>query len=68
MRDVVLVGSVRTAIGKFGGYLRNIKAEDLAAITIREVINRCKISPEEIDTVIMGQTRQSTRANNLAQF
>jgi acetyl-CoA C-acetyltransferase len=67
MRDVVLVGSVRTAIGKFGGYLRNIKAEDLAAITIREVINRCKISPEEIDTVIMGQTRQSTRANNLAR-
>mgnify|MGYP000209159001 CR=1 FL=1 len=40
MKEVYIVDGIRTAIGKLGGSLSSIRADDLAAITIRELLNR----------------------------
>ena len=54
MRDVVLVGACRTAVGKFGGSLKNIPAVELGALVIREALSRTGIKPEMVDEVILG--------------
>lgn len=68
MKNVMLIDAVRTPIGKFGGAIRNVNAEDLAALTIREVISRTKVPTEAIDTVVVGQNRMTSQANNLARI
>ena len=54
MEDVVIVSACRTAIGTFGGALKDMRAADLAAITMREAINRAGIDPAIIDDVRYG--------------
>lgn len=54
MDDVVLVEGVRTAIGRFGGALKEKSASDLAAATIREVLRRTGVPHELVGDVIMG--------------
>ena len=54
-KEVVIVAAVRTPIGSYKGSLKNIKADQLGSIVIKEVINRTKINHEDIDEVIMGQ-------------
>jgi len=65
--EVVIVSGVRTAIGNYGGSLRTVKARDLAALVIEEVIKRVNIDKNIVDEVIMGQVRQTTEASNLAR-
>ncbi|MDP8217811.1 MAG: thiolase family protein [Candidatus Theseobacter exili] len=65
--DVVIVSAVRTAIGKYGGSLRNETPQGLAAIVIRESIRRAGIADESVDQVILGWTRQTTEASNIAR-
>lgn len=67
MRKVVIIEALRTPIGKFGGSLRNVSAEDLAAIVIEEIFKKSGVEKKMVDCVILGQTRQSTKANNLAK-
>ncbi|MPZ14522.1 MAG: acetyl-CoA C-acyltransferase [Chloroflexi bacterium] len=59
MRDAVIVGAVRTPVGRYGGALKDIRPDDLAALTIRELIDRAGIDPEIIDDVIVGCTNQA---------
>jgi acetyl-CoA C-acetyltransferase len=54
MREVVIVGACRTAIGDFGGALASISATDLGAHVIKEAIERAGIKNENVDEVIMG--------------
>lgn len=54
MKEVVAVSGVRTAIGKFGGTLKDYPAADLAALVIREAIKRAGIEDELISDVILG--------------
>ncbi|MES1040799.1 thiolase family protein [Peribacillus simplex] len=67
MSNVVILDSVRTAIGKLGGALENVPADFLAAAVLDEVIKRADIPKESIDEVIMGQAKQSSDASNLAR-
>ncbi|CAH0244354.1 Acetyl-CoA acetyltransferase [Peribacillus simplex] len=67
MSNVVIIDSVRTAIGKLGGALENVPADFLAAAVLDEVIKRADIPKESIDEVIMGQAKQSSDASNLAR-
>ncbi len=53
-KEIVLVGACRTAIGKMGGALSNIPAEQLGAIVMKEAINRAGIKPTDIDEVLFG--------------
>ncbi len=54
MTDIVIASAVRTAIGKFGGTLKNIRAPELGAICIREAVTRSGLDKTDIDEVIMG--------------
>lgn len=67
MVDVVIVGPVRTAIGKFGGALRDIPVQKLGAHVIKEVIRRTGIEPDAIDEVIMGNVVSAGLGQNPAR-
>ena len=54
MREVVIVNGTRTAIGDFGGTLKNVPPMDLAGHVIKEVLHRSKAHAEWIDKVIFG--------------
>ena len=49
MREVVIASAVRTAIGTFGGSLKDIPAVDLGALVIKEAVNRAGIKPELVN-------------------
>ncbi|RMF88906.1 MAG: acetyl-CoA C-acyltransferase, partial [Nitrospinota bacterium] len=55
MREAAIVCPVRTPIGKFGGNLRSLPAEELGTLVIRELLHRTGIDPTLIDDVILGQ-------------
>ncbi len=55
---VVLVSGVRTAIGRFGGALKDVEAHELGAACIREALARAGVEPGEVDEVVMGQVGQ----------
>ena len=60
MRDVVAVSGVRTAIGAFGGGLKDYPAPDLMALVIKEAIRRANVDPALAGDVIVGQCMQRT--------
>ncbi len=67
MRDVYIVDAVRTATGKMGGALKSVQPEDLAVVVLKALLERTKLSPELVEEVLLGQTRQCTDAANLAR-
>ena len=67
MKEVVIVGGVRTAIGNHGGAFRDIPAQDLAAAVLREVLHRTGIDPNQIDDVILGCIGQQSDAANITR-
>ncbi len=54
MRRVAIVSPVRTAVGNFGGALKNIPAEELACKVIQETLERSNLDPAKVDDVILG--------------
>lgn len=68
MEDVVIVSAVRTAVGKFGGTLKDVNSGNLGAIVIKEAIKRAGITPEMVDEVVMGEVRQATESSNVARI
>jgi acetyl-CoA C-acetyltransferase len=66
-RSVVVVAPVRTAIGTFGGRLKEIPAPDLGAIAIKAAVARAGLDPEEVGTVVMGNVIQAGTKMNPAR-
>jgi acetyl-CoA C-acetyltransferase len=56
--QIVLVAGVRTAVGRFGGGLKDVDAHVLAATCIREALRRAEVEPTEVDEVVLGQVGQ----------
>ena len=54
MKDVYVVNCCRTAIGSFGGSLKDVPATDLGATVIKEALNRAGVKPEQVDEVMFG--------------
>lgn len=54
MREVVVVSAVRTAVGTFGGSLKDIAPTTLAATVVREAVRRAGIAPELVGHVVFG--------------
>src|SRR3989449_9954412 len=54
MGDAVIVGAVRTAVGRKGGKLSSIRPDDLAAHVLTQLIDRVKVDPAEVEDVILG--------------
>ena len=67
MNEVVIVSAVRTPIGTIGGTLKDIPPFELGASVIKEAVKRAGISPDAVDEVIMGWSRQTTESANIAR-
>jgi acetyl-CoA C-acetyltransferase len=67
MRDVVIASAVRTAVGTFGGALRDIPAVELGKIAVQEAIKRAKIRPEQVEEVILGNVLTAGQGQNPAR-
>lgn len=64
---IAIVSGVRTPIGRFGGSLLNIPAADLAAICIREALQRSGVKPDEVNEVLIGNVLQAGQGQNPAR-
>ena len=65
--EVVIVSAIRTPIGTYKGFLKDIRSDQLGSIVIREVLKDSKFSQEEIDEVIMGQVLTAGAGQNPAR-
>ena len=69
MAEAFLVGGVRTPVGRYGGLLATVRADDLAALVVREVVARAGIDPAAVDEVILGGANQAGEDNrNVARM
>jgi len=59
MREVVIVEGVRTPVGRKNGVLKDIRPDELAALTLRELVKRTGIDPALVEDVILGCVTQS---------
>lgn len=62
MRRAALVSPVRTAVGTFGGSLRDLPAEQLASTVVRALLERTKLDPAKIDDVVLAQSYANSEA------
>ncbi|MGD2139553.1 MAG: acetyl-CoA C-acetyltransferase [Burkholderiales bacterium] len=67
MNDVVIVGALRTAIGKFGGTLAKTPAPDLGAHVIRELLKKTGVDKGQVSEVILGQVLTAGAGQNPAR-
>lgn len=69
MRNAVIVEAVRTPVGRYGGRLKDVRPDDLAALVIAEIVRRSGIDPGEIEDVILGCANQAGEDNrNVARM
>ena len=65
--EVVIISAIRTPIGTYKGSLKNITADQLGSIVIKEIIKESKFSKDEINEVIMGQVLTAGAGQNPAR-
>lgn len=66
--DVVIVGAVRTPVGKFKGSLAGVRADHLGAVVLDELITRAGLEPEQVNDVIFGcVTQVGEQSANIAR-
>lgn len=68
MKEVYIVDSVRTAIGKMGGTIKDVPVDFLGAKVIEEIVSRTRIDKSAINEVILGHTKQSADAPNIGRL
>jgi 3-oxoadipyl-CoA thiolase len=67
--EAVILSAVRTPIGRYGGALSHVRPDDLAALVIREAVERAGVRPEEIEDVYFGAANQAGEDNrNVARM
>jgi acetyl-CoA C-acetyltransferase len=67
MREVVIVGAARTAVGSFGGAFKDVSAVDLGVTAAKEAIKRAGISADLIDEVLVGNILSAGLGQNVAR-
>jgi acetyl-CoA C-acetyltransferase len=67
MKQPVIVSATRTAIGKFGGGLKDVAATELGATVVREAVKRANIPPSEVEECIMGNVLPAGLGQNPAR-
>lgn len=67
MEEIVILSAVRTAIGKYGKTLTDIKASDLGAIAIRDAVAKAGIEPTAVDECLMGNVLSAGLGQNPAR-
>ncbi len=68
MKEVVIVSAVRTAIGSYGGKLKDVSATDLGAHVIKAAMNKIDLDPASVEEVIMGSVIQAGLGPNVARL
>ncbi|MCS6801834.1 MAG: beta-ketothiolase BktB [Chloroflexota bacterium] len=61
MTEIVVVSGVRTAIGSYGGSLRDVPASELATLVVREALCRANLRPEDVDHVVFGMVNPTAK-------
>lgn len=67
MRDVYVVSSCRTAVGSFGGSLKDIPAAQLGSVVMKEALARANVKPELLDEVMFGCILTAAQGQNVAR-
>ncbi len=67
MKDLYVVNCCRTAIGSFGGSLKDVPAADLGAIVVKEAMNRAGVKPEQVDELMFGCILTAAQGQNVAR-
>ena len=67
MKDLYIVNCCRTAIGSFGGSLKNTPAAEMGAIVVKEALNRAGVKPEQVDEVMFGCILTAGIGQNVAR-
>ena len=65
--DIVIVAAARTAVGKFGGTLAKTPAPELGATVIKALLERAKLSGDQVNEVILGQVLAAAAGQNPAR-
>jgi acetyl-CoA C-acetyltransferase len=66
-REVVIASACRTAVGSFGGSLKDIPTPELGAVVIKEALQRAGIKGEQVDEVVFGCVLQAAQGQNVAR-
>ena len=67
MRDIYVVNCCRTAVGSFGGSLKDTPAADLGAVVVKEALNRAGVKPEQVDELMFGCILTAAQGQNPAR-
>ena len=67
MKDLYVVNCCRTAIGSFGGSLKNTPAPEMGAIVVKEALKRANVAPENVDEVMFGCILTAGLGQNVAR-
>jgi 3-oxoadipyl-CoA thiolase len=69
MNDAYIVAALRTPVGRYGGALKSVRPDDLAALVVRAVVERAGIDPADVEDVYLGCTNQAGEDNrNVARM
>lgn len=67
MNNVVIVSATRTAVGKFGGSLKDFSPGQLGSAVLKDALKRAGVEPREVDEVIMGNVLSAGHGQNVAR-
>lgn len=67
MQEIYIVNCCRTAVGAYGGSLKDVSAAELGAITVKEVLKRGGVKPEQVDEVFYGAVLTTGLGQNVAR-
>lgn len=67
MKDIYVVNCCRTAVGSFGGSLKDIPAAEMGAVVMKEVLSRSNVKPEQVDEVMFGCVLTAGLGQNVAR-
>ena len=67
MQDLYIVNCCRTAVGSFGGSLKDVPAPEMGAIVVKEALSRAGVKPETVDEVMFGCVLSAGLGQNVAR-
>ena len=67
MKEVYVVNCCRTAVGSFGGSLKDTPATELGAVVVKEALNRAGVKPEQVDELMFGCILTAAQGQNPAR-
>ena len=66
-QDIVIVSATRTPVGSFNGALSSVTASFLGTVALKAAMERAKVSPDEVNEVILGQVLTAAQGQNPAR-